>query len=239
MKKSKSTLKKEVGAFIASHSTKWNASKDKQLSEIIAKKVEELIVRTNDNRDIYLVMYLMMSDAQKELNRVVQEFRDAKENHVINHLGNTMFDLYSLLAHLDTVMYELHETNSFDEIYRKNQFYHVINRFVHKGMTIPKGFTLLFGNGLGDNPKHVLVDVDEDVLADDLFTAMFYGYFMPEPTEDTRKMLVDHINKTTSVDLLSTEQKEQKPKEGETVEKVTSSEMIEKYLMNGIRKREA
>lgn len=221
---------KKLLKLIETHSKDWNKVRNENLSKIIFNVMKDLKIPTNDERDGIVSMFFVNNDLNQQINDKVKEIKAEKDELNTINLLNELFDIQNANIHIENVLGTLHTTKSFEQIYKKDQFYHSIHRFVQSEMTVPEGFNFIYAyQTLTGEVKHLVVKVDAEVELGKLFDSAFFGFMMEEPkNKEERITLVNHVLSFSNVDILTEKQTEELSGKDD-VEVFTSSELVEKH----------
>lgn len=231
---------KRLTKTISTHSEGWNTFKNERLADIVQNVINNLTVRTNDVKDAVVALYVANHDVNRQLGESIQGIRAGQNDGEIVTHANNLFEQQSVNSHIENVLLSLNQKESFETLYRTNQFYHQINRFVQNEMIIPEGFHLIFvyrdENG---EHEHVQVNIDADVMVGHLFDAVLFGYLMKEPkTKEEAVAMTSYVVNHSIVDILSETQLKDLANNPKNIHltKFSSTNLIEKHYEEAVRK---
>jgi len=228
---------KRLQKVITDHSEHFHVARNENLAQMIQQFINGLTVRTNDMKDTVLGLFI----ANHTLGRQVGEKLEALKtpNETAGYLlADGMFQENNINVHVENVLRSLHGTEKFTSLYRKNEFYHGVNRFLRSDMVIEEGYHMIFSyidkSGVG---KHALVDVIADAKVDDLLNSVFFGFLMEKPENESEKNeLIEHLFNYSNADLLTVEQAEAVKKENKNLTVFTSLEVVMKHYEDYLAK---
>lgn len=223
----KVTKLEELESIISEHSAQWNLDKNERLSMIVQNVMNDLVKKKGFLKDAVLSLYVLNDELNGEINRLINKLRTTNVEPEIDQVAHQMFEQQNANIHVEQVLTSLHEKHSFKELYSRNQFYRGVNRFCHADLIIPKGYTFIFAN---INNTNLLVTVEKDTKAEEIFSSAYFGYFMKEAkTNEEKELFKEEAVATTLTDLLNSKQVATVKNDAPNLKVMSSSALIEEY----------
>lgn len=217
---------------ITTHTKNWNDFKNERITEYLQGIINDLKVRTTDTQDLVVALYLANFELNNQITETINKVREEKDYEAsLLHL-NDLFEQQNVNIHIENLLTSLHEKESFETLYKQDQFYHFTNRFVRTEMVVPAGYVYMFAYRNQKGEQHnVLAKVDKDAIVGELLDSAFFGFLMPEPkTKEERDQFIEHIFNNSNADLVSVEQVEAIEKNIENLTVLNSSDLISEYF---------
>lgn len=222
---------KELLKLFSTNAKKWNAQLNENFTSSIDNVKATLTTKTTFLQDTVLAMYVANNDIASQSQVAVQQIQKSTEDNSLNQAINLAYDAISFNVHLENVLNEMHSEGVFADMYRLNQYYHFVQRFVSQEMIIPVGFKLVFEQPIKENEtKKILVTVDAETKISDLFDSAFFGCFMPlGKSEEEKQALVFNTVNASVANILNDAQFEDIKTNGKHVETFQATDLIAKY----------
>lgn len=217
---------------IKTHTQNWNEFKNERITEYLEGIMNDLKVRTDEMKDLVVALYLANFEINNQITNSIQGIRTEQDESKNLDFVNQLFEQQNVNIHIENILTSLHEKESFESMYKPDQFYHYINRFVRTEMVVPAGFSFMFAyrNQQGEQ-HHVLAKVDKEAIIGELLDSAFFGFLMPEPkTKEERVQFIEHIFNNSNADLVSVEQAEAIEKSVQNLTVLNSSDLINEYF---------
>jgi len=217
--------------LIKTHSEEWNELKNSNLTEIMTQLMKQFPFKGYEKQDIIWTLFYASNDIGHDIRNSVHALKLETDEVKIANLLSQLFTQQNISNHIENILYSLNQKERFNEIYKKDQFYHYIHQYANTDMVVPEGYYFCFERyEKSGSTRRILVKSDVEITIGELFDSVHFGCLMNPPTTiRDKEEEIEEIMATTTVNLINRKVlKDLEIKEGLRV--LSATEVLKMYL---------